>query len=68
MTTVETIIGIDVSKANLDCWALPAGQGWRVEYTDAALTRLGVGTEPDATGPASLWRLPEDWKGCWWRS
>ena len=40
MTTVETIIGIDVSKANLDCWALPAGQGWRVEYTDAALTRL----------------------------
>ena len=40
MTTVETIIGIDVSKANLDCWALPAGQGWRVDYTDAALTRL----------------------------
>lgn len=40
MTTVETIIGIDVSKAGLDLWTFPAGQAWRVEYTDGALPRL----------------------------
>ena len=35
-----TIIGIDVSKACLDCWALPADQSWSVEYTDASLSEL----------------------------
>lgn len=40
MTTVETIIGIDVSKAFLDLWTFPADQAWRTEYTDGALPRL----------------------------
>ena len=41
MTTgTMTIIGIDVSKACLDCWALPADQSWSVEYTDASLSEL----------------------------
>ena len=38
--TTETIIGIDVSKAYLDCWVHPTGRAWRVDYTDAALTQL----------------------------
>ena len=40
MTTAETIIGIDVSKAGLDCWAFPADRAWRIDYTDAALAQL----------------------------
>ena len=40
MMTTETIIGIDVSKAYLDCWAGPAGRAWRVNYADAALAQL----------------------------
>ena len=35
-----TIIGIDVSKACLDCWAFPADRAWSVEYTDASLSEL----------------------------
>lgn len=40
MTTTETIIGIDVSKAGLDCWEHPAGRAWRIGHTAAALTQL----------------------------
>ncbi len=39
-TATMTIIGIDVSKACLDCWALPADRAWSVEYTDASLSDL----------------------------
>ena len=35
-----TITGIDVSKACLDCYALPPERAWRVEYTGAALSQL----------------------------
>lgn len=42
MTTIETIIGIDVSKAGLDCWLHPAGRAWRCDYTDAALAQLAA--------------------------
>ncbi len=34
------LIGIDVSQACLDCWALPADRAWSVEYTDASLSEL----------------------------
>ena len=40
MMTLETIIGIDVSKAFLDLWVFPASSLARWEYTDAALPRL----------------------------
>ena len=40
MTTTETIIGIDVSKAGLDCFEHPAGRAWRCDYADAALAQL----------------------------
>ena len=40
MVTAETIIGIDVSQAALDLWALPEGTAWRCQYTDAALAQL----------------------------
>ena len=33
MSTSETIIGIDVSKAVLDLWAHPEGRAWRCDYT-----------------------------------
>ena len=40
--TTETIIGIDVSQACLDCWVHPTGRAWRVDYdtTDATLPQL----------------------------
>ena len=40
--TAETIIGIDVSKAYLDCWVHPASRAWRVDYTEAILPRLAA--------------------------
>ena len=40
MTTTETIIGIDVSKACLDCWEHPAGRAWRIGHTAAGLSQL----------------------------
>ena len=40
MTTAETIIGIDVSKASLDCWEHPARRAWRIGHTAAALAQL----------------------------
>ena len=42
MPTAETIIGIDVSKAALDCWLNPVGRGWRCDYTDAAMAQLAT--------------------------
>ena len=38
--TTETNIGIDVSKACLDIWALPGDKAWRCDYTDAVLPQL----------------------------
>ena len=39
-TETMTVIGIDVSKACLDCWAFPGDRAWRVGNTDEALAQL----------------------------
>lgn len=45
-TATMTIIGIDVSKAFLDCWAFPGDRAWRIGYTDAALAQLAAELVP----------------------
>ena len=40
MVTAGTIIGVDVSQAFLDLWALPEGTAWSCDYTDAGLAQL----------------------------
>lgn len=40
MSPAEVFIGIDVAKQHLDVAVRPSGASWRVEYTDAGLSRL----------------------------
>src|SRR5436309_1722722 len=40
MDALVKVIGIDVSKAKLDCWALPAQEAWGIDNDDGGIAAL----------------------------
>ena len=52
--TTQTIIGVDVSKACLDCWGHPTGRAGRVDYDTTTATLPLLVKELTELPPARL--------------